>query len=154
MHLNNLLSVPSTSSRVPLHTTVASNERIRRATLARLQEIGMDRRKIDSRLEEIEREWDVERVLEANAATAVLIGLSLGATVNRKFFAFPAVVAGFLLLHAVRGWCPPVPVLRRMGVRTAREIEEERITLKARRGDLKHLEYSSGVEALSALDAS
>ena len=26
---------------------------------------------------------------------------------------------GFMLLHGVVGWCPPVPVLRRLGVRTA-----------------------------------
>jgi hypothetical protein len=42
---------------------------------------------------------------------------------------------GFLLQHAVQGWCPPLPLLRRLGVRTADEINEERYALKALRGD-------------------
>ena len=44
-------------------------------------------------------------------------------------------VTAFLFQHAVQGWCPPIAVLRRLGVRTAREIEVERIALKALRGD-------------------
>jgi hypothetical protein len=33
--------------------------------------------------------------------------------------------------HALQGWCPPVPILRRLGFRTAREIFEERLALKS-----------------------
>jgi len=29
----------------------------------------------------------------------------------------------------LQGWCPPVPVLRRMGIRTQSEIERERCAL-------------------------
>ena len=47
----------------------------------------------------------------------------------------PAVVAGFLLQHAAQGWCPPLPLMRRMGVRTRDEINQERYALKALRGD-------------------
>jgi hypothetical protein len=35
------------------------------------------------------------------------------------------------LQHALQGWCPPVPVLRRLGYRTQPEIEEERCALRA-----------------------
>ena len=59
----------------------------------------------------------------------------LGTTVDRKWFIFPAVVAGFLLQHTVQGWCPPLPVLRRLGFRTQTEIEEEKHVLKALRGN-------------------
>lgn len=92
---------------------------------------------IDQRLAELDREWDIERTLEANAAIASLVGLTLGATVDRKWFLFPVVVAGFLLQHAVQGWCPPVPVFRRLGFRTQTEIDEERYALKALRGDFR-----------------
>jgi hypothetical protein len=34
--------------------------------------------------------------------------------------------SGFLLQHALQGWCPPVPLLRQLGFRTSYEIEEER----------------------------
>jgi hypothetical protein len=40
-----------------------------------------------------------------------------------------------LFQHAVQGWCPPVPLLRRLGYRTSREIDIERVALKALRGD-------------------
>ena len=79
-----------------------------------------------------------------NAATVSLIGLTLGATVNRKWFLFPAAVAGFLLQHAVQGWCPPLPVFRRLGVRTQSEIDEERFALKLLRGDFRNLSSSDG----------
>jgi hypothetical protein len=49
-------------------------------------------------------------------------------------------VTGFLLQHAIQGWCPPVPILRRLGFRTADEINRERYALKALRGDFKDAE--------------
>ena len=130
--------LPATVDRVPKHTAETINEQIRRQTeenVARFQ--NASREEIEERLEELDREWDIERMLEANAATACLVGLTLGATVDRKWFLFPAVVAGFLLQHALQGWCPPLPVFRRMGVRTALEIDYERYALKTLRGDFE-----------------
>jgi hypothetical protein len=131
---NNML--PTTVNRVPAHTCRSDNELIRQRTesnIARYQ--NASRSEIDERLRELDAEWDIERTLEANAATAVLVGLTLGATVDRRWFAFPAVVAGFLLQHAVQGWCPPLPVFRHFGIRTSYEIDYERYALKALRGD-------------------
>src|ERR1043165_9938880 len=54
------------------------------------------------------REWDIERLLETNAAAVTLASLGLGLVVSRKFFVLPFVVAGFLMQHAVQGWCPRV----------------------------------------------
>ena len=135
--------IPSTVARVPLHTAEHVNEQIRRQTeqsIARCAQAGPAA--IGRRLAELDREWDVERTLEANAATASLIGLTLGATVDRRWFIFPAVVAGFLLQHAVQGWCPPMPVFRRLGFRTQTEIDYERYALKALRGDFRGTETS------------
>ncbi len=61
----------------------------------------------------------------------------------------PIVVAGFLLQHAVSGWCPPVPLLRRAGVRTTREINQERFALKALRGDFNDLAASENSDAVA-----
>ncbi len=134
--------LPTTVSRVPAHSEAAYNEWIRQRTeanIARYQ--NASRAAIDERLKELDAEWDIERTLEANASTAVLVGLALGATVDRRWFAFPAVVASFLLQHALQGWCPPLPVFRRMGIRTSYEIDYERYALKALRGDFKnHIE--------------
>ena len=132
--------LPTTVARVPNQTSDAVNRQIREETEARIDRLrAAGPMAVSERLAELDAEWDIERTLEANAATVSLIGLGLGATVNRKWFALPAVVAAFLLQHALHGWCPPLPVLRRLGLRTAREIDYERYALKALRGDFEEL---------------
>lgn len=145
--------IPATTERVPAHTAGHVNEEIRRTTEANVARVAAGGPEaIARRLAELDREWDTERTLEANAATAVLVGVTLGATVDKRFFFFPAVVAGFLLKHAVQGWCPPLPVFRRMGVRTQSEIDAERNALKALRGDYRGVN-SGGDNVRQALEA-
>jgi hypothetical protein len=132
--------LPNTVDRVPNQTCEVVNDRIRLQTeqnIARFKQAGPA--EIARRLEELDAEWDVERTLEANAASVSLIGLTLGATVDRRWFGLPAVVGFFLLQHALQGWCPPLPVLRRLGFRTASEIDYERYALKALRGDFAEI---------------
>ena len=86
---------------------------------------------INRRIEELDQEWDIERALEANASALALTGLLLGLTVNKKWLSLPAVVLSFLLQHSLQGWCPPLPLLRRLGVRTRGEIDREKYELKA-----------------------
>lgn len=129
-------SVPGTDERVPRHTSPNVNKHLRQVTLANLNRFsGASGSEIDQRIAELSREWDIERTLEANAATVALIGLGLGTFVNRKWLALPAIVGGFLLQHAIQGWCPPLPVFRRLGIRSAAEIHEEITALKTLRGD-------------------
>ena len=90
---------------------------------------------IPARLAELDREWDVERVIEAHTAIVALAGLSLGAFVNRKFLILTGAVSMVLMLHAIQGWCPRVAVLRRLGFRTKAEIYEERCGLAMLRGE-------------------
>jgi len=128
--------IPSTVARVPEQTAEHINDQIRRQTKENVARVAAQGpAAIGRRLAELDREWDIERTLEANAATAVLVGTTLGAAVDRRFFALPAIVAGSLLQHAVQGWCPPLPLFRRAGFRTASEIDYERYALKAIRGD-------------------
>jgi hypothetical protein len=136
--------LPTTIHRVPASTCDSVNQRIREQTLENIELYrNADRATINQRLAELDAEWDIERTLEANAATASLIGLALGATTDRRWFLLPAAVAGFLLQHALQGWCPPLPVFRRMGVRTSYEIDQERYALKALRGDFDHADTDS-----------
>lgn len=90
---------------------------------------------IDARIGELDREWDIERTLELNAAAFAFAGTVLGAFVNRRWLILPMVVTTFLAQHAVQGWCPPLPIFRKIGIRTRREIDRERYALKALRGD-------------------
>lgn len=91
---------------------------------------------VDQRLKELEGEWDIERVLETNAASFVIGGAALSILFNKKWLLLPLAVGGFLLQHTTQGWCPPLPVLRRMGVRTKEEIMKEKMALLAIKGDL------------------
>ncbi len=125
------MRLPPTPDRVPESTDEPVNENIRNQTAARLQYYGRNPAEIDERLQELDEEWDIERTLEANASALILAFLGLGLTVNRKFLAMPVVIAAFLFQHALQGWCPPIPLLRRLGVRTQREIDAERYALKA-----------------------
>lgn len=123
--------IPSTTQRVAKHTARSVNRDIRERTERNVAAAAAQGpAAVARRMTSLDREWDIERALEANAAIATLVGVVLGAAVNRKWFFFPAIVGGFLLQHAIQGWCPPVPIFRRLGFRTQTEIEAERCALK------------------------
>jgi hypothetical protein len=106
---------------------------------------------IHERLFELDREWDIERYLEANAASFAFAGVLLGAFHSRRWLILPGVVSFFLFQHAVQGWCPPLTIFRHAGVRTRKEIDREKYALKAIRGDFRDL--NGDVAPEKALDA-
>jgi hypothetical protein len=127
-----------TRGRVPRHTQDEINERIRAETARSVRYFEGRMDEIPERLRALDQEWDIERAIEANASTLALFGALMAALRrNNLWLALPIAVTAFLLQHAIQGWCPPVPVLRRLGFRTSYEIEEEREALKALRGDFK-----------------
>ena len=99
-------------------------ERVRHAALAGPEAVSI-------RLEELDREWDMERALETTAASLALAGILLARATRGQSLRLSATVLGFLLLHAAVGWCPPVSFFRRLGVRTRQEIDRERFALQA-----------------------
>ena len=82
----------------------------------------------------LNKEWDIERIIEFRAATVSLFGIILGLKRSKKWFILPIIASTFLLQYAIKGWCPPVSILRRFGFRTRREIDLEKYALKALRG--------------------
>jgi hypothetical protein len=134
--------LPATRSRVALNSNHAVNLRIENGARERVRHLADHAQEIPHRLVELDREWDIERALELTAASLALAGTGLGAFLDRRFLILPALVAGFLMQQALQGWCPPVPLLRRLGFRTAAEIEAERYALKCVRGDFSGLEQS------------
>jgi hypothetical protein len=126
--------------RVRARTAQDVNQRIDEATWARVEAyVGASPAAISARLSELEEEWDVERALETQASTTALLGLLLSFVYSRKWLWLTAINQAFLLMHALWGWCPPIEAQRRLGVRTRREIEVERVALKALRGDFASL---------------
>lgn len=122
-----------TANRVEENTTAAVNRKIHEkieTSIARYAHASPA--EIRRRLRQLDREWDIERCLETMAPTLSLVGIVLGFTKRkRRWFLLPALVQSFFLQHALQGWCPPIPILRRLGVRTFNEIQEERDALEA-----------------------
>lgn len=146
--MNLSMRVPGTAERVQKHTEDDVNERIHREMRQRVAAFyGLEDDDIDERIQALQQEWDIERTLEANAASVILAGVALGTFVNRKWYILPALAAGFLLQHAIQGWCPPLPLFRRRGVRTASEIHEEITALRTLRGD-----FGEPADVQAALD--
>lgn len=123
--------------RVRAHSAPEVNREIDLQTEASLRfHAGTSNEAITRRIDELEREWDTERVLMTNASALAFSGLALGLMGDRRWFLLPGLVLPFLFQHAVQGWCPPLPVIRRVfGVRTRREIDLEKYALKVLRGD-------------------
>lgn len=130
----------ATADRVWANTSYKANRHIAEETERSIRYYAAHPEQISARLEQLDREWDIERALQANAAAITILSMALGLFKRRGFFLVPGVVGGFLLQHAIKGWCPPLPVFRRLGFRTAAEIEAERYALKALRGDFNDLE--------------
>ncbi len=140
------------TDRVRAHTSAKINSQIDQNIDARVRAYAQkSTADINCRLNELDREWDMERMLETNASALAFTGLVLGLTYNRKWLLVPGIVLPFLFEHAVQGWCPPVPIFRRLGVRTQQEIDRERYALKVLRGDFDNTKMLPRVE--SALEA-
>jgi hypothetical protein len=139
------VALPNTETRVIERTREDVNRRIRRDMEARVVYFARNPELIDGRLDELDAEWDIERVLQTQAAGISLFGM-LMASRNRRWLILPVAVAVFLMQHALQGWCPPVPIWRRLGVRTTLEIDAERCALKALRGDFDAARSDLGLE--------
>lgn len=123
------------ADRVRRHTAPEVLRRIDAATVASLARCASAPQEIDRRLAELDREWDTDRVLETEAATMGLAGLAIGTFARTPFLLLPAFVAAAVLYQAGTGRYPLMPLFRRLGLRTSKEIERERHALKALRGD-------------------
>ncbi len=122
--------------RVRKHTAEEVLRRIDDGTTANLaQWADKPGQQIQERLNALDREWDTDRALEAEAASMGLLGLALGAFYRPGLLVLPAFVAAGVLTHALTGRYPLMPIFRRLGLRTAKEIARERYALKALRGD-------------------
>jgi hypothetical protein len=80
---------PTTVNRVPRHTSEEVNRHIAEETEERVRRLAANPAAIQSRLHELDEEWDIERMLEANAAALAFTGTVLGTFVDRRWLAVP-----------------------------------------------------------------
>ena len=137
--------------RVRISTKIDANNKIDAKIIKNLKKFsGKSKDEMTKRIIRLEKEWSIDRWLELNASTLGFIGVLLAAFVNIYWLFIPAIVLPFLALHAVQGWCPPVPVMRMVRVRTRREIDWEKFALKFLRGDFEELTLSSSEKEIFA----
>lgn len=115
---------------------------------------------VAQRIEDLKHEWSIERYLQANAAAVGFTTALLALLNNRKWALLTCGALGFFLYHGLKGFDPPIPLLRKAGVRTRTEIDQELYALKALRGDFKDIPQASAkptpngaVAALNAVNA-
>ena len=124
--------------RIRAATSDGDNRKIDQATKENLKKFSdADYEAVDDRIAELDKEWDIERTLQLNAASLAITGTVLGLLVDKRWLALPVIVGSFLIQHAIQGWCPPLPILRKFGFRTRPEIDKEKFALKALRGDFR-----------------
>jgi hypothetical protein len=119
--------------RVRNRTADKVNQKIDKCTEKNIERYSNQGRDVvRNRIEKLNEELDVEQALQLTSAANVLVGIGLGLTVNKKWLLLSAISSAFLIQHSLQGWCPPLPVFRRLGVRTRLEINEEIEALKER----------------------
>lgn len=111
---------------------------IEQDTLLSLRLAANNPHRIHERLQEIEGEWDIERSLQLNLAVASLTGILLGIAHRKSWLVLPFAVSLMLAQHSLTAWCPALPLLRRLGIRTRREVNREQLALQLLRGDFGH----------------
>jgi len=122
--------------RVRANTPPEINEAIDREIAATVRfYAGKTDYEISKRIEELNNEWDIGRHVETRAAIISMVGLLLGLKRGKKWFILPLIATTLLLQYALIGWAPPIPFLRKFGIRTKQEIGVEKYALKALRGD-------------------
>lgn len=135
-----MANIITSAKRVRENTSREINLKIDEKTLENISSyFGRSKEEITERIKELNREWDIERVLEINMSTLALSGIALSLLNDRRWLTLPTVVLGFFMQHALQGWCPPVTLFRYLQVRTRDEIDQEKHALKALRGDYAEL---------------
>ncbi len=125
------MHLPPTNTKASINTSEKVKRKIAQKTDSNVNKyIGLSRKDIDKRLDELNHEWDTERTLQANFGLVMLLSSLLGYKINKKWFALGAIASLFMLQHAIQGWCPPLTIARHLGVRTVEEINEEKESLQ------------------------
>lgn len=128
---------PPARDEIRARTSDAANRRIDRTTRGALAEVAGSPDAIRRRLAELDEEWTIDRALMLNFSIAGALTASLAMrnlSSRGRLGGWGALFwtqMGFLAHHALRRWCPPMPLFRRLGFRSEQEIAAERATLQA-----------------------
>jgi len=103
----------------------------------KLAEAGPDA--IGERLAHLDHAWTAGRASKAVTGVMIVVGLALGLTVSPWWFVLPA-AAGIVLVEYLFTRQSVLGVaFRAMGLPSGADVEQEKLALKALRGDFQHL---------------
>jgi hypothetical protein len=115
-----------------------------KALLARLNPtVSADASSAAARLRRLDREMDQEQALQFGAAALGFVGAMLSLTLSSVFVLLPACAIAMLTQYRIQGWCPPLALLARLGLRSSAEIEGERYALAAAVDDAREPHFSA-----------
>jgi len=141
----------STAGRVRATSPSTANRAIDRAVERRLRYFADHPEQARHRLAELDREWDIERLVEVEGPATTLSGIAAGLLSDRKgWLAVPIFAQSMMVLHALAGAYPLLPLLRMLGFRTLGEIAAERYAIKALLGDFEPVHAESAGRENSA----
>ncbi|OGH94839.1 MAG: hypothetical protein A2X43_12060 [Candidatus Margulisbacteria bacterium GWD2_39_127] len=132
--------IPPVSERQEVPAAEKINNEIYQHTVIDIRNYaGKSKAELSTKISELEMEWDTERVLTTNLSAVTVVSTILGFTKSKYWFLLPGVVGLFFLQQALQGWSLPLSLIRRLGVRTEKEISSEKTALKILRGDFSSI---------------
>jgi hypothetical protein len=105
---------------------------------------------INDRIAVLEREWSCGRMVKVALGVAIIAGFAL-ATFNAYWLLLPLVAGAFLLQYLFFPQSILTDLFQAMGFRCGSTIDEERLMLRALRGDFRHLPTVHEVTDLDAV---
>ncbi|MDD4974527.1 MAG: hypothetical protein PHY93_09275 [Bacteriovorax sp.] len=131
MYLQSFNVVKNPHDRVRNHSPKSFNRAIDLKTISVIEStIANGPIAINQRLNTLDKEWDIDRVMMAYISGVTMAQLSTAMTKKNSNWLWGSLIqAPFLLLYATFGWSPSVLVFRKLGLRTRFEIQDEREVL-------------------------
>lgn len=110
---------------------------------------------IEQRLSELQNEWSLQQAVEFHAGMLTAAGGLFTVLFGRKWGLLSLVAGGLLVQYSIEGKCPGLSLLERMGFRSQRDIDNERVALKVLAGEFREVEHDGDplVKARHAYDA-
>jgi len=106
---------------------------------------------LERRLQHLDREWSAGRVTKVTLAIVIGIGLALTFWVSPYWAVLPGLAALCLLQYLFSRQGLLTELYHRIGFRNGCEIEQEKLALRALRGDFKRLPTLHDVEDRDAI---
>ncbi|HKP96046.1 MAG TPA: hypothetical protein VJ385_09845 [Fibrobacteria bacterium] len=101
---------------------------------------------LTERIRSLDEEWDAEKSIVVALSGAGLFGMVMGLAGSRFWRVLAWISLPLLFLAGQEKWRPSEGILKALGLRSRREIYEEKSALKALRGDFRQVDAASGEE--------